>query len=63
MTHPASSGERLIGHGRRTWAASAWANIHRCGLAIASIALHNSAMTPDLTDDDKAILGDRRRAT
>src|SRR5437016_4600696 len=29
---------------------------HRRGLAVASPPPHNSAMTPDLTDDDKAIL-------
>jgi hypothetical protein len=31
---------------------------HRLRLAIASIASHNSTMTPDLTDDDKAILAE-----
>src|SRR5260370_39798336 len=36
---------------------------HRRRLALASIASHNPAMTPDLTDDDKATLADLLRET
>jgi hypothetical protein len=36
---------------------------HRCGLAIASIASHNTPMTPELSDDDKAILLELLRET
>src|SRR6266851_2236425 len=36
---------------------------HRRRLALASIASHHPAMTPDLTDDDKATHADRLRET
>ena len=36
---------------------------HRCGLALASIAPHNPGMTPELSDDDKAILAELLRET
>jgi hypothetical protein len=36
---------------------------HRSGLAIASIASHNSIMTPELSDDDKVILAELLRET
>ena len=37
------------------------AQCHRCGLALASIASHNLTMTPELSDDDKAILAELLR--
>jgi hypothetical protein len=36
---------------------------HRSGLALGALAPHNSAMPPDLTEDDKAVLAELLRET
>jgi hypothetical protein len=44
-----------------TLAASAWSSV--IGLALGALAPHNSAMPPDLTEDDKAVLVELLRET